>query len=248
MKVDDCPYDVGGRKYAGKLVYDETSSNRRPIVVMGPNWMGVSDAAVDRARLLAEGRYAVFVADLYGQGRQPNSTDEAGQLAEALRRDTIGHRRIMSAALETATACATAAGIGDPALRAAIGFCVGGGSVLELARTGTALAAVVSIHGELTTHIPAGPGGLKTAILAFDGSEDPFSPQAHRDIFEAEMRAAGANWRLMVFGGLVHAFTDVGVDIPNIAKYDRAATRTTYEMTHAFLRDAFEGSQSGKPA
>jgi dienelactone hydrolase len=190
----------------------------------------------------------VFVADLYGEGRQPHSTGEAGQLADALRRDTVGHRRIMSAALETATACATTAGIGDPALRAAIGFCVGGGSVLELARTGVSLAAVVSIHGELTTHLPVGPGELNTAILAFDGSEDPFSPQAHRDTFEAEMRTTGANWRLMVFGGLVHAFTDVGVDIPNIAKYDQAATRTTYEITHAFLRDAFEGCQNGKPS
>jgi dienelactone hydrolase len=239
MRIVDCPYACDGQSHLGKLVFDETSQARRPIVLLGPNWMGVSAEAVARAELLAANDYAVFIADLYGRDRQPRSIEQAGPLADALRRDAIEHRRRISVALEVATLRAAEAGVGDETRRAAIGFCFGGGSVLELARTGAALAAVVSIHGDLTTPLPATAGQLKASVLALHGSEDPISPRTHRETFETEMQAAKANWQLMVFGGVLHAFTDVGVDIPGLARFDAPATRSTYAMTQAFLRDAF---------
>ena len=203
--------------------------------------MGVSEDAVERAKLLASDRYVIFVADLYGRDHRPGGPDEAGPLADALRKNASEHRLRISAALDVATERGTASGVGDPSRRAAIGFCFGGGSVLELARGGAPVAAVVSIHGDLTTPIPARPGDIRAAILALHGSEDPISPKRHRDALEAEMQGAAANWRLLVFGGLIHAFTDVGVDIPGIAKFDEPATRTTYELTHRFLEEAFAG-------
>lgn len=244
MHVNDCPYEIDGQPYLGKLVFDASSAAHRPIVVMAPNWMGVSEEAVEEAKLIAADRYAIFVADLYGRDRRPNSVAEAGALAEALKENPKEHRRRMAAALRVATEQAGSSGVGDPKRRAAIGFCLGGKSVLELARSGANIAAVVSIHGDLTSSLLASRGDLVASILALHGSEDPIAPKEQRDVFEAEMQGAGARWQLMVFGGVLHAFTDPDADVPGIARYEAAATRTSYLLTHAFLHDAFAGASA----
>jgi dienelactone hydrolase len=126
--------------------------------------------------------------------------------------------------------------------RAAIGFCFGGLNVLDLARTGADVQAVVSMHGSLSTPQPAKQGEIKAAVLAVHGAADPIAPKAERDAFEAEMEAAGARWALVTWGsGVVHAFTDVGVNVPGIAVYDEAVTRHAYATAHAFIADAFAG-------
>lgn len=150
-------------------------------------------------------------------------------------------RRRINAAMTCFIHVAETRGIGDASRRAAIGFCFGGGNVLELARSGAALQAVVSVHGDLTSLKPAIRGDIKAAVLALHGAADPVSPKAQRDAFELEMEAAGARWRLFTFGGVVHAYTDVGTDIPGIAKYDEPACRTSFDAADAFLRDAFAG-------
>jgi dienelactone hydrolase len=109
--------------------------------------------------------------------------------------------------------------------RAAVGFCFGGGNVLELARDGADLAAAVSIHGDLKTALPAEQGRVKAALLVVHGAPDPVAPKADRDAFEAEMNAAGAKWQMVVFSG--------------VAAWDEPATRQTYALTHQFLADAF---------
>jgi dienelactone hydrolase len=123
--------------------------------------------------------------------------------------------------------------------RAAVGFCFGGGNVLELARDGADLAAAVSIHGDLKTALPAGKGTIKAALLVVHGALDPVAPRADRDAFEAEMNAAGAKWQMVTFSGVLHAYTDQGADVPGIAAWDEPATRQTYALAHQFLADAF---------
>jgi dienelactone hydrolase len=113
--------------------------------------------------------------------------------------------------------------------------------VLDLARAGAALQAVVSIHGDLATPMPATSGEIKAAVLAIHGAPDPVAPKAQRDAYEAEMTAAGCPWRLMVFGGVVHAFTDEGANFPGVAVYDEHAARVTFQMTFDFIKDAFDG-------
>ena len=126
--------------------------------------------------------------------------------------------------------------------RAAIGFCFGGGNVLELARDGADVAAAVSIHGDLKTAEAAKPGAIKAALLVTHGAPDPVVPKADRDAFEQEMEAAGAKWQMLVFSGVLHAYTDEGVHIPGIAAWNEPATRTTYALTQRFIADAFAGS------
>ena len=136
--------------------------------------------------------------------------------------DVPGMRRRIAAALDTLTREADRRAIGDVTRRAAIGFCFGGLNVLDLARSGADVQAVVSMHGTLATPQPAKRGDIKAAVLAVHGAADPIAPKAERDAFEQEMTAAGARWALLTFGDVVHAFTDPAADMPGVAKWQRA--------------------------
>ena len=118
---------------------------------------------------------------------------------------------------------------------------IGGSNVLDLARTGADVQAVVSVHGVLATPMPAKKGDIKSAVLVLHGAADPVSPKAHRDMFEAEMDAAGARWYALYFGNVVHAYTIPEANSPPVAKYDEPATRHGYTLAHAFIEDAFAG-------
>jgi dienelactone hydrolase len=150
-------------------------------------------------------------------------------------------RRRINAALDTLTREADRRAIGDVTRRAAIGFCFGGLNVLDLARSGADVQAVVSMHGTLSTPQPAQKGEVKAKVLAIHGAADPIAPKAERDAFEAEMEAAGVRWALVTWGGVVHAFTDVGANVPGVAVYDEAVSRHGYAFAHAFIADAFAG-------
>jgi dienelactone hydrolase len=156
-------------------------------------------------------------------------------------------RRRIAAALDTLTREADRRAIGDITRRAAIGFCFGGLNVLDLARTGADVQAVVSMHGTLVTPQPAKKGDIKAAVLAVHGASDPIAPKAERDAFEAEMTQAGACWALLTFGDIVHAFTDPQTNMPGVAVYDESATRHGYALAHAFIADAFGGRRHGRP-
>jgi dienelactone hydrolase len=201
----------------GALIYDENVSGKRPAVLMAPNWMGMTDKAVQR------GAFA-----------------EAAALANPLRADALEQRKRIRSAFEIMIVQAKTRALIDDR-RAAVGFCFGGGNVLELARDGADLAAAVSIHGDLKTALPAEKGRVKAALLVVHGASDPVTPKADRDAFEAEMGAAGAKWQMVLFSGVLHAYTDQGADVPGIAGWDEPASRQTYALTHQFLADAFAG-------
>jgi dienelactone hydrolase len=99
----------------------------------------------------------------------------------------------------------------DPGRIAVIGYCFGGGCVLELARAGAPAAGFVSFHGLLDTTLPAGKGVIKAPVVCFTGVRDPLVPFSQVEAFETEMEAAGADWRVMTYGGAGHSFTNVDV-------------------------------------
>ena len=207
---------------------------------MCPNWMGMRQQAIDRAALLAGDRYVVFAVDMYGEGIRPKDFGEAAALANPLRDDPAQARRRVRAAYDTFVKLATQRGLINDQ-RAAVGFCFGGGNVLELARDGADVAAVVAIHSDLKTKAPARPGDIKAALLVIHGTPDPVAPKADRDAFEAEMDAAGAKWQMLLFSGILHAYTDEDSNMAGVAIYDANATRQTYALTHGFIADAFAG-------
>ena len=238
MRVERIKYPMGTLTAEGALIYDENVSGKRPAVLLAPNWMGMTDKAVRRGELVAGNRYVVFVADMYGAGTRPVDFQEAAALANPLRADAIEQRSRVRSAFETMIAQAKARDLID-GCRAAVGFCFGGGNVLELARDGAPLAAAVSIHGDLKTALAAEKGSVKAALLVAHGAPDPVVPKADRDAFETEMNAAGAKWQMAVFSEVLHAYTDQDADDPGIAAWDEPATRQTYALTHQFLADAF---------
>ena len=238
MRTEKIKYPMGALTAEGALIYDENVSGRRPAVLLAPNWMGMTDEAMRRGELVAANRYVVFVADMYGAGTRPADFGEAAGLANPLRADALEQRKRIRAAFDAMIAQANQRDLIDQR-QAAVGFCFGGGNVLELARDGADIAAAVSVHGDLKTALPAQRGTIKAALLVAHGAPDPVAPKADRDAFEAEMNAAGAKWQMVVFSGVLHAYTDQGADLPGVAGWDEAATRQTYALTHQFLADAF---------
>jgi dienelactone hydrolase len=240
MHVEHVTYEFAGRKYVGALVYDDKVTRPRPALLMCPNWMGMRQQAIERAALLAQDRYVVFAVDMYGEGIRPKDFGEAAALANPLRDDPAEAKRRVRAAYDGFIRLAQARGLINDR-RAAVGFCFGGGNVLDLARDGADLHAAVAIHSDIKTNAPAKPGDIKAALLVIHGAPDPVAPKADRDAFESEMDAAGAKWQMLVFSGILHAYTDEESNAPGIAIYDEHASRQTYALTHAFIADAFAG-------
>jgi dienelactone hydrolase len=238
MRAEIIKYPMGALTAEGALIYDENVSGKRPALLMAPNWMGMTNGAIERGRLIAANRYVVFVADMYGAGTRPANFAEAADLANPLRADAVEQRKRIRAAFEAMIAEGQRRMLIDER-RAAVGFCFGGGNVLELARDGADIAAAVSIHGDLKTALQARKGAVKAALLVAHGAPDPVAPKVDRDAFEAEMDAAGAKWQMVLFSGVLHAFTDQGADVPGVAAWDEPAARQTYALMHQFLADAF---------
>jgi dienelactone hydrolase len=242
MSVETIRYAVGGETFAGELIYDEHKTGKRPILLVAPNWFGVTPDWINRARLLAGERYVAFLVDVYGEGKRPQDRPAAAAAANAQRANAPEWRRRMAAALEQAVREGERRGIADPSKRAAIGFCFGGGCVFELARMGSEIQAAVSIHGDLIGSMAAAPKQIKAAMLAIHGSEDPIAPKSRRDAFEAEMQYCGAKWQMLTFGGLYHSFTDIGVNVPPEAQYNENAARQAYAWSYNFIENAFAGT------
>jgi dienelactone hydrolase len=241
MKTERVAYSVSGLRNQGTLVYDETAQTKRPLMLMAPNWLGVTPVSTEVASTLLADRYVVFMADMYGEGNAPKGTENPMEFLAPLMKNAAETRKRIVAAFDTMISETQKRGIGDATRRAAIGYCFGGANVLDLARTGADVKAVVSMHGSLATPMPAKKGEVKAACLVVHGAADVVAPKAERDAFEQEMDAAGARWAMLTYGGIMHAFTDVGVNFPPVAVYDEPATRHGYNLAHAFIADAFAG-------
>ncbi|MDB5597993.1 MAG: hypothetical protein JWN71_37 [Xanthobacteraceae bacterium] len=241
MAIETISYQTGNKTFLGKLIYDDSVKTPRPLMLMAPNWCGVSPEAIERTQKMVGSRYIGFVADMYGDGTAVAGPPEAASLADGVRADPAERRRRIVAAFDTLIAEAQRRGIGDLKRKAAVGFCFGGGNVLELARAGADVQAVISLHGDLITPRPAKPGDIKGAVLIAHGSKDPAVPKEQRDQVEAELDAAQAKWQMLVFGGLLHSFCESEANMPGIAEYNAPAARQSYAMIDRFINDAFEG-------
>ncbi len=196
---------------------------------------GLGDNARRRTRMMAELGYVALAADLYGGGRTFSGTEAM----DGLRADTGVFRRRVRAGFDALIALD---GV-DPARAAAIGYCFGGMAVLELARSGAPVTAVVSFHGLLRSGQPARPGEVGARVLACTGAKDPLVPLGDVDAFGREMDAAGADWQLIVYGHALHSFTNrnvAGGADPRM-DYDPSADRQSWAAALLFLDEALGG-------
>jgi len=226
----------GDTEFAGYLVYDDEGPARRPGLLMVPNWMGVTEAALERAQAVAGKDYVVLVADMYGKDVRPANTDEAQAAVRSVYADIDVLRGRAGAALDTLRGAGERAPV-DPDRLAAFGFCFGGGVVLELARSGADIAAAVSFHGNLLTPRPAEAGQIRASLLVLNGAEDSYVPAEQIAGFQDEMRAADADWVFVNFSKAVHCFSEPGADRPPGCAYDETAARRAYAYLDLFLKE-----------
>lgn len=229
-------YEQGGAALEGWFVRSDEYSGELPGVVIVHQWRGLSDYEKKRAEMLAELGYAVFCADIYGAGVRPESPEDAGAQAGKFRGDPELFRARLSAAVDEIK---KQDGV-DSSRIAAIGYCFGGGGVIELARTGAELAGVVSFHGSFETKLPAA-GSINTKILALHGADDRNISGGQLIVFEDEMRAAGADYQIILYGGAVHSFTDwnAGDDPARGSAYHETADYRSWRAMLDFFAEIF---------
>jgi dienelactone hydrolase len=228
-------YKQGDAVLEGYLVLDPQNARKRPGVVVVPDWLGVGAESKRRADDLARLGYVALVADVYGKGVRPKDGSEAGPLAGRYKGDRPLLRARVRAALDELLKQPAV----DASRIAAIGYCFGGTTVLELARSGAPVAAVVTFHGGLDTPTPADARNVKGHVLVLHGADDPFVPPAQVAAFEEEMRAAGVDWELVKYAGAVHSFTNPGAgsDSSKGAAYTATADRRSWEAMKAFFAE-----------
>ncbi|MDY1548421.1 dienelactone hydrolase family protein [Luteibacter sahnii] len=227
-----------GVTFKSFLVYDDAVTARRPGLVMVPNWFGVNDMAVAKAKEIAGKDYVILLTDMYGETIRPTNENAAMAAVKPLYGDRQLMRDRVSRALAELKAQEKTAPI-DPARLAAIGFCFGGSSVLDLARAGADVAAVVSFHGLLADDSRL-PVTIHARVLALNGADDQNVPPAQREAFEKEMDGAKADWASVDFGGAVHCFTEKEATTPTgNCRYDGKVAKRAYASMRAWLNEAF---------
>ncbi len=226
-------YSVDGVPHVGYAAYDDAIDGPRPGVLVVPEWWGVNDYVKTRARQLAKMGYVAFVADMYGQGKATASADQAGKWASAARPHLRERAR---AALGELRALPRT----DAERLAAIGFCFGGTTVLELAYSGANIGGVVSFHGNLT--LPSDSDEIRAQILVLHGADDPFVPLTDVQAFVQAMNARDdLDWHLTMFGHAEHAFSNPGADEYGMdgVSYDEAAARRAWDHMQRFFDSLF---------
>ena len=218
MRTQTIDYSVDGKAMQGVLVWDDAVKTPRPGLLMIPDWIGINATNIDFAKTIAGKDYVIFMGDMYGKDLRPKDNKAAQAASDPLYANRALMRARVVAAFAQLKAQEGHAPI-DPARLAAIGFCMGGTSVLDLARSGVDVAAVVSFHGELSTDDPALAKHIKARVLAMNGADDrgtmPDAPA-----FMQEMQQSPAPWQFVAFGGAVHCFAEPQAHSPPGCVYD----------------------------
>jgi dienelactone hydrolase len=234
---EDVVYKQGDVTLKGYFVYDEALIGKRPGVLVVHEWWGLNDYAKRRADELAQLGYLALACDIYGNGRIAATPEEARALAGPFYTDRAVLRARVRAGLDEIRAHIQC----DSNRVAAIGYCFGGMTVLELARSGAPVLGVVSFHGGLATPNPDDAKNIKGKVLALHGGDDPNVKPEEVAAFEDEMRKAGVDWQLVVYGGAVHSFTNPasGNDPSKGVAYNEKADRRSWEVMKNFFAEIF---------
>lgn len=234
MKTTDLAYDVDGTTYRGYLAVDDARSGRRPGVLLAHAGPGLSELYRSFARKLASIGYVVYAMDYHGNARMLDTAEMTERL-QRFRADPLKIRAIATAALEVLKRQAET----DTGRLAAIGYCFGGTTALELARDGADLKAVVGFHSGLATVRPQDAVNIKAKILVNIGADDPVIPPEQRVAFEQEMTAANIDWRMVLYGGAGHSFTNPDAGDREGFAYHAASDRRSWQAMLDLFEEVF---------
>jgi dienelactone hydrolase len=234
-------YSAQGVVMKGYLTYDENIQGKRPGVLVVHEWWGQNEYARKRAVMLAELGYTALAVDMYGGGKRAMHPDDAAKFSSELMKNFEVAKARFMAAMDFLKQQPTV----DPTRIAAIGYCFGGGVVLNMAIQGVDLKGVASFHGSLTVVKPAQRGRIKAKVLVLHGADDKFATPEQVKAFQQEMKRAGADFQFISYPGAMHSFTNPKADalgkrfnLP--IAYNAAADRESWDKLKEFLKTIFK--------
>ncbi len=236
VQTQEIVYQIGEKEFTGYLAFDDAVSGKRPGILVLHEWWGHNAYARRRAEMLATLGYTAFALDMYGTGKVADHPDDATKFMQVVTGNMPELKNRFQAALKIL--------LTQPSVNrekvAAIGYCMGGGISLNMARAGMDLKGVVVFHGSLGTNEPVKPGQVKAEIMVFTGAADPFVPPEQVQAFEKEMKSAGVRYTLKSYPGVKHSFTNPDADgfaerfgMP--LAYDKSADEDSWQRMRAFF-------------
>ncbi|MCP5142646.1 MAG: dienelactone hydrolase family protein [Chromatiales bacterium] len=237
LKKQAIDYEVDGEPHQGYLVWDDRFEGKRPGVMVVHEWWGLNDYAKYRADEVAKLGYVAFAVDMYGTGKVTETADQAREWMQGVTADVEHWRQVADAGLGQLKAHAMV----DPEKVAAIGYCFGGGTVLQMAYGGLDVRGVVSFHGSLPSLPKDDEGKLKAHINVEHGGADPFVPAEQVALFKSRLDEVHADYQFHEYAGVKHSFTNPGADKRGMdaLKYDADADRQSWENMKATLERLF---------
>lgn len=236
LQTEKVNYKHGDTVLEGYLAYDDAIKGKRPGVLVVHCFRGLRDFVKERAEQLANLGYIAFALDMYGV--RPKDDQEAFALAKIYGDDRPLMRSRANAGLEVLRAHK----LTDAKRIGAMGYCFGGGVVLELARSGAEISGVVGFHANLSTPNRDDAKNIKGKVLILHGADDPLVPTDHVLAFQDEMRKAKVDWQMVFYGGSVHGFTmpESGTDPSKPVAYNEKADKRSWEAMKAFFKEVFK--------
>ncbi|AKT38394.1 dienelactone hydrolase family protein [Chondromyces crocatus] len=236
VRSEKLSYEGPGGSFEGVVAWDPAHEGRRPGVLVGHTWMGQGEMEAERAAALAELGYVGFAVDVYGKGRRATTPEEAGRLMGELNQDRQALQGRMAAALATLRGLAVV----DAKRTAAMGYCLGGKCVLDLARSGSDVNGVVSIHGVFDAPPFPNAETITAKVLVLHGWDDPLATPEQTVALAKELSASKADWQIHAYGGAMHAFTARGLNEPSKGlAYHANAARRSWQATLNFFEELF---------
>ncbi len=237
MKTENFEYKSPELTFRGYLAYDEKKTDKRPGILVTHEAWGLGEHAKSRAERLAQLGYVALAVDMFGDGKQAGSVEEGLKWIKALSADSKMWRSRIRAAYDALSALPQV----DKGRIGGIGYCFGGATVLELARSGAPVAGVVSFHGALQTTMSAEAGQVKAKLLVCTGADDPFIPHEQIHGFIHEMKKAGADYQIIIYSGTKHGFTNPKADERGMEQlaYNKSSDERSWTAMQSFFHEAF---------
>ncbi len=234
-------YSAQGTMMKGYLAYDDSVTGQRPGVLVVHEWWGLNDYAKKRAEMLAGLGYAALALDMYGDGKTAAHPDDAGKFSS----EVMKNFPVAKARFQAAEEFLKKQPFVDPSRIAAIGYCFGGGVVLNMAAQGADLKGVASFHGSLSLVEPPKPGQVKAKVLVLHGGSDKFATPDQIEKFKNEIKTVGADMRFIVYPGAMHSFTnpeatELGKKFNLPLAYDAKADTESWSELQKFLQEIFK--------
>jgi dienelactone hydrolase len=240
LKEEIVTYSLDSLNFNSYVVYNDNIQGMRPGVLVIHEWWGLNDYTKRRARMLAELGYIAMAVDMYGNGRMGNDPGTAQALAMPYYAQPDWTKKIFDMAVEQFKKNPNV----NPDKIAGMGYCFGGGIMLNLARMGEPLKGVVSFHGGLVG-TPADKELTRAEILVCHGDADPFVPKEQVELFKKQMDSIGKSYTFKAYPGATHAFTnpdatEMGKKFNLPIAYDSAADSASWNDMKEFFGRIFK--------